>query len=116
MFNLLLSFDTVCEKTACSFDMGDCDQFCFTLTNCTHEMFLNDVCDEQCNNEYCRWDAEYCGVQNQPSSTISSTISSTMPGSKSPRSTPGSKEAPPPSTMPGSKSPGGKGLNVNEFN
>ena len=49
-----------CQKDACHFDDGDCNQHCFTLTNCTYDMFMNQICDQECNNEYCRWDAEYC--------------------------------------------------------
>ena len=60
-------------KKTCHFDNGDCNQFCFTLTNCTYEKFTNFECDEECNNEYCRWDAEYCNTTATAPTSRSST-------------------------------------------
>ena len=57
-----------CNSKECWFDGGDCYQFCFTKTRCTHDQFLNDECDEECNNLECNWDAQRC--RNETISTI----------------------------------------------
>ena len=35
--------------------MGDCVQLCFSnpVSNCSYDLFTNDICDEECNNKYC---------------------------------------------------------------
>eukprot|EP01083_Nonionella_stella_P076407 208187_1 len=46
--------DYVCGTSDCYGDGGDCLQLCFSpLTNCTYDLYTNDVCDEACNNNYC---------------------------------------------------------------
>eukprot|EP01083_Nonionella_stella_P032660 89381_1 len=44
--------DDVCDNGSCQSDGGDCVQLCFS-TDCTYELYTNDVCDEECNNVYC---------------------------------------------------------------
>eukprot|EP01083_Nonionella_stella_P195392 719808_1 len=47
--------DTLCNNGDCNSDFGDCVQLCFApqLTNCTYDLYTNDVCDEGCDNDYC---------------------------------------------------------------
>eukprot|EP01083_Nonionella_stella_P016088 44970_1 len=47
--------DLICD-TACFSDFGDCVQLCFApqLTECTFELYTNDVCDKECDNDYCQ--------------------------------------------------------------
>eukprot|EP01084_Bolivina_argentea_P266775 452639_1 len=49
--------DFGCNTNACDFDHGDCNQLCFhsAFSDCTEELFLNDVCDEECNNIWCTY-------------------------------------------------------------
>eukprot|EP01083_Nonionella_stella_P054263 143307_1 len=54
--------DVICGTNDCYGDGGDCLQLCFSpLTNCTYDLYTNDVCDEACNNDYCMeyYDEEY---------------------------------------------------------
>ena len=56
--------DTYCNNPRCKYDGGDCVQLCFAdeYTNCSYDLFTNDVCDEGCNNEYCsgyEWKSDF---------------------------------------------------------
>eukprot|EP01083_Nonionella_stella_P303474 1050693_1 len=73
--------DFNCNNHPCFLDYGDCQQLCFVdeFSNCTWELFTNDKCDEECDNDYCRsdnWqysfeegvfrqaDMDHCGTSN----------------------------------------------------
>eukprot|EP01083_Nonionella_stella_P135456 412062_1 len=52
--------DPTCEHRGCWEDFGDCTQLCFVpqISNCTFDLYSNDICDEPCDNKYC---AKYSG-------------------------------------------------------
>ena len=46
--------DLLCNSNECYLDNGDCSQLCFSnYTECTWDLFTNNQCDQECNNEYC---------------------------------------------------------------
>eukprot|EP01083_Nonionella_stella_P249005 861460_1 len=47
--------DMVCNTNLCDYDGGDCVQLCFakSFSNCTWDLFTNEVCDKECDNQYC---------------------------------------------------------------
>eukprot|EP01083_Nonionella_stella_P228386 809465_1 len=47
--------DFICDNNRCQSDHGDCVQLCFAsqLTECSYDLYTNDVCDEGCDNDYC---------------------------------------------------------------
>ncbi len=69
-------------------DNGDCCQLCFTETACNYTQFLNDICDDECNNQQCYWDNQNCNT-NMTTNLAPSTSSteSTTPGPKGPKGT-----------------------------
>ena len=53
-----------CNIPECGYDLGDYVQLCFAdkYTNCSYDLFTNDVCHQGCNNEYCaayRWKSDF---------------------------------------------------------
>ena len=71
---------------------------CFELSNCTHSLFQNLVCDQECNNEYCVWDRNKCLI-DENNITMSMRTSEYFT-TKIPTRYP---------SFPGGKVPGGKG-------
>eukprot|EP01083_Nonionella_stella_P017682 49529_1 len=58
------SCDKNCDIAQCAYDLGDCVQLCFAeeYTNCSWELYTNDVCDDGCNNKYCKqykWSSDF---------------------------------------------------------
>eukprot|EP01083_Nonionella_stella_P052304 138820_1 len=56
--------DKFCNDPRCAYDKGDCVQLCFAeeYTNCTWDLFTNNVCDAGCDNEYCqayKWKSDF---------------------------------------------------------
>eukprot|EP01083_Nonionella_stella_P043974 118610_1 len=47
--------DFGCNWYLCEYDGGDCVQLCFAtaFSDCTWDLFTNEVCDAECDNEYC---------------------------------------------------------------
>eukprot|EP01084_Bolivina_argentea_P154084 268632_1 len=47
--------DRLCSNQQCFNDGGDCSQLCFVkpYSNCTFELFSDDVCHDECDNFYC---------------------------------------------------------------
>ena len=46
--------ELLCNVPECYYDFGDCVQLCFSpYTECNWNLFTNNVCDSQCDNEYC---------------------------------------------------------------
>eukprot|EP01083_Nonionella_stella_P043973 118605_1 len=47
--------DFGCNFNLCHYDGGDCVQLCFakSFSDCTWDLFENDVCDAECDNSYC---------------------------------------------------------------